>query len=148
MFFPIISTLLVKSGELSIVQFEKIPRAKLFFEKIFVSTEISTYLCGKINQVNMRTANYTELRKNLKVYLDSVIDDCEPLIVNRSGNNGVVIISLDEYNAIRETEYIMSSPQTMSAIRKAENELKQGETYSQNPNESVTAFLERMSCIE
>ena len=54
----------------------------------------------------MRTANYTELRNNLKTYLDSVIDDCEPLIINRSRNNGVVIISLDEYNAIRETGYI------------------------------------------
>ena len=96
----------------------------------------------------MRTANYTELRNNLKVYLDSVIDDSEPLIVNRSGNNGVVIISLDEYNAIRETEYIMSSPETMAAIRKGENELKQGEVYSQNPNESISSFLERMSCIE
>jgi len=96
----------------------------------------------------MRTANYTELRNNLKVYLDSVIDDCEPLIVNRSGNNGVVIISLDEYNAIRETEYIMSSPETMAAIRKAEDELKQGKVYSQNPNESISSFLQRMSCIE
>ena len=96
----------------------------------------------------MRTANYTELRNNLKVYLDSVIDDSEPLIVNRSGNNAVVIISLDEYNAIRETEYIMSSPETMAAIRKGEDELKRGEVYSQNPNESISSFLERMSCIE
>ena len=96
----------------------------------------------------MRTANYTELRNNLKIYLDGVIDDCEPLIVNRSGNNGVVIIPLDEYNAIRETEYIMSSPETMAAIRNAEDELKHGEVYSQNPNESVSSFLERMSCIE
>jgi len=96
----------------------------------------------------MRTANYTELRNNLKAYLDSVIDNSEPLIVNRSGNNGIVIISLDEYNAIKETEYIMSSPETMAAIRKSEEELKQGEVYHQNPNESISSFLERMSCIE
>ena len=96
----------------------------------------------------MRTANYTELRNNLKAYLDSVIDNCEPLIVNRSGNNGIVIISLDEYNAIKETEYIMSSSATMAAIQKGEEELKQGEVYRQNPNESVSSFLERMSCIE
>jgi len=96
----------------------------------------------------MRTASYVELSNNLKGYLDGVIADSEPLIVNHSGNNGVVIISLDEYNAIRETEYIMSSPETMAAIRKGEDELRKGEAYSQNPNESVSSFLERMSCIE
>ena len=96
----------------------------------------------------MKIANYTELRNNLKVYLDSVIDDNEPLIVNRSGNNGVVIISLDDYNAIKETEYIMSSPETMAAIRKGEDELKQGEVYIQNPDESISSFLDRISCID
>jgi hypothetical protein len=31
----------------------------------------------------MKTVNYTELRKNLKGYLDGVIDNCEPLIIHR-----------------------------------------------------------------
>ena len=96
----------------------------------------------------MRTASYTELRNNLKVHLDRVMDDSEPLIVNRYGNNGVVIISLDEYNAIKETEYILSSPETMAAIRKGEEELKKGEVYRQKSHESITSFLERVSCTE
>ncbi|MDR3236305.1 MAG: type II toxin-antitoxin system Phd/YefM family antitoxin [Prevotellaceae bacterium] len=96
----------------------------------------------------MRTANYTELRNNLKGYLDGVINNSEPLIVNRSGNNGVVIISLDEYNAIKETEYIMSSSETMAAIRRGEEELKKGDVYIQNHGESISAFLERVSCTE
>ena len=65
----------------------------------------------------MRTANYTDLRTNLKGYIDSVIDDCETVIVNRGNGSGVVLISLDEYNSLKETEYIMSSPQTMEDIR-------------------------------
>jgi len=96
----------------------------------------------------MRTANYTELRNNLKGYLDSVIDNSETLIVNRSGNNGVVIISLEEYNSIKETEYIMSSPETMAAIRKAEEQFKNGEVYKQRNDESLSSFLERMTCIK
>ena len=71
----------------------------------------------------MRTANYTELRNNLKGYIDSVINDSEPLIVPRFGNNGVVIISLDEYNAIKETEYLTSSPEMMKRLRSAENHM-------------------------
>ena len=96
----------------------------------------------------MRTANYTELRNNLKSYIDSVIINSEPLVVPRFGNNGVVIVSLNEYNAIKETEYIMSSQETMAAIRRGEDELKRGEVYRQDPDESIDSFLERMSCIE
>ena len=95
----------------------------------------------------MRVANYTEFKNNLKDCLDSVIDNSEPLIVNHYGNNGVVIIPLDEYNAIKETEYIMSSPETMAAIRRSEEEFKSGKVYSQNPNENISSFLERVSCI-
>lgn len=74
----------------------------------------------------MRTANYSELRNNLKSYLDGVINDSEPLIVHRSGNESVVVISLEEYNSIKETEYIMKSPAMMEIIRKGDEEIKNG----------------------
>ena len=43
----------------------------------------------------MRTANYSELRNKLKHYLDGVINDSEPLLVHRPGNESVVVMSLD-----------------------------------------------------
>ena len=54
----------------------------------------------------MRTANYTDLRANLKSYIDAVIDDYDTVVVNRGNGKGVVMISLDEYNSLKETEYI------------------------------------------
>lgn len=74
----------------------------------------------------MNTASYTELRNNLKRYLDKVINDSEPLIVHRSGNDSVVVISLDEYNSIKETEYIKSSPAMVDRIKSAEEDIKSG----------------------
>lgn len=74
----------------------------------------------------MKTTNYLELRHNLRSYLDRVINDNEPLIVHRSGNESVVIISLEEYNSIKETEYIMKSPAMMDIIRKGDEEIKSG----------------------
>ena len=96
----------------------------------------------------MRTANYTDLRANLKVYIDSVIDDCDTVIVNRGNGTGVVMISLDEYNSLKETEYIMSSLETMNAIRKGEEDIKNGNFISQNEEESIEDFLKRVSCTE
>ena len=51
----------------------------------------------------MRTANYTDLRANLKSYIDAVIDDYDTVVVNRGNGKGVVMISLDEYNSLKET---------------------------------------------
>ena len=74
----------------------------------------------------MRTANFTDFRANLKSYIDAVIDDCDTVIINRGNDTGVVLISLEEYNSLKETEYIMSSPETMEAIRKGDEDIKNG----------------------
>lgn len=92
----------------------------------------------------MRTANYTELRKNLSAYLDAIIDDSETFIINRDGNDAVVMISLEEYNAIKETAYLMKSPAMMSAIRKGVEDVEAGRTVSQNDGETLADFLERL----
>ena len=92
----------------------------------------------------MKTANYTELRKNLSAYLDAVIDDSETVIINRDGNDAVVMISLEEYNAIKETAYLMQSPAMMMAIRKGIEDAQTGRTVIQNTDESIEAFLNRI----
>jgi antitoxin YefM len=55
----------------------------------------------------MRTLHDSEVRNNLASVLDEVIDDAEPTIITRCGDNdgsrAVVIISLDSYNAQQET---------------------------------------------
>jgi antitoxin YefM len=83
----------------------------------------------------MRTTNYTDLRKNLKTFLDGVTQDSEALLVQRPGNTSVVVIPLDEYNAIKETEYILSSPAMVERIRSAEENLRQGKGVELNLNE-------------
>jgi len=75
----------------------------------------------------MRTANYTDFKSNLKSYLDSVVNNSEPLIIHRPENTSVVVISLDEYNSIKETEYLTSSPEMMRRLRNAENHMNNKE---------------------
>lgn len=73
----------------------------------------------------MKTTNFTDLRNNLKKYLDAVINDSDTVIINREGT-GAVLISLDEYNAIKETEYITASTATMKAIQRGAEEITNG----------------------
>lgn len=74
----------------------------------------------------MKTTNYTDLRKSLKDYLDGVINNSEPLIVHRPGNESVVVISLEEYNSIKETEYILKSSEMMNIIKEGDIEIEKG----------------------
>ena len=56
----------------------------------------------------MKVVNYTELRLNLKYWLNSVIDDVEEVIIKRKDQKDLVLISLEEYNALVETNYLLS----------------------------------------
>ncbi|MBC8004519.1 MAG: type II toxin-antitoxin system Phd/YefM family antitoxin [Verrucomicrobia bacterium] len=57
----------------------------------------------------MISANYTELRNDLKKYLDQVEENHETLIIKRGAGKGTVMISMDEYNSMMETVYLLSS---------------------------------------
>lgn len=94
----------------------------------------------------MRSANYSEMRANMKHYLDSVINDNEPLLVHRKGQESVVVLSLADYNAITETEYIMKSKVMMDAIKKGEEDIANGRSITKADNESMEEFLAR--CIK
>ncbi len=56
----------------------------------------------------MKVVNYTELRLNLKHWLNSVLDDVEEVIIKRKDQKDLVLISLEEYNALVETNYLLS----------------------------------------
>jgi len=83
----------------------------------------------------MIAATYTELRSNLKKYLDRVIKDSDNVIVNRGNDSAVVIMSLEEYEAMQETAYIQSQPDIMEAIRQGEKDLRNGNYETVNIDE-------------
>lgn len=62
----------------------------------------------------MITTTVTGLRANLKKFIDYVIENRHEVIVNR-GDSAVVLMSLEDYNAIVETEYLASS-KTMTRV--------------------------------
>lgn len=72
----------------------------------------------------MLTTTLSDFRKNTKSYLDSVTDDAETLIINRGKDSGVVIISLDEYNALQATTHELSSKKNELRLDSAIQKLK------------------------
>ena len=83
----------------------------------------------------MRTATFSDFSSNIKNYFNSVIDNGDSIIVNRNSDEAAVLLSLDEYNSLMETLYLMSSRDTMADIRKAEQDIKEGKGIEVNLDE-------------
>ena len=76
---------------------------------------------------NMLSANVTDFRKEMKRYLDLVTEDFETLIINRGKGKGAVMISLDEYNSLMETMYLLSSKANADSLHKSVNQFEKGQ---------------------
>ncbi len=57
----------------------------------------------------MQPVIYSTARNNLRELINNVCDGCEEYIISTKDNKKAVLISFDEYNAIKETLYLLSS---------------------------------------
>lgn len=76
----------------------------------------------------MQVVNYTEFRKNLAESLNMVNDNSEIVIVSRRKGKNVVVMSLEEYNSIRETLHLVSSKANQKRLDEAIEEMKKGKS--------------------
>ena len=56
----------------------------------------------------METVNYKDFRSNPKHWFDKVINGVSNIIIKRKGGKDLVLISLDEYNSLKETIYLLT----------------------------------------
>lgn len=58
----------------------------------------------------MNTITYSSARSNLAETMEKVCDDHAPIIITRKAAKPVVMMSLDDYEALEETAYLLRSP--------------------------------------
>lgn len=75
----------------------------------------------------MQVVNYSEFRREMKARLDQVSDDNDTIIINRSQNKNVVMISLREYNSLMETLHLLNSETNRSRLAAAIDRTNRGE---------------------
>lgn len=56
----------------------------------------------------METVNFSNFRSNLKNWFDKVVNDVSGVIIKRKGGKDLVLISLDDYNSLKETILVLS----------------------------------------
>ncbi len=68
----------------------------------------------------------SDFRKDIKKYFDRVTENFDTLIINRGNENGVVIISLSEYNSLCATKHELSSALNEKRLDSAIENLNSG----------------------
>ena len=77
----------------------------------------------------MQAVSVSQLRSNMKKYLDDVSISSDVLIVSRAAEEeAVVILSMKEYNALNETGHLLSTDRNRERLRDSINQLKNGKT--------------------
>ena len=74
----------------------------------------------------MDAITYSSARANLARTMDRVCEDHEALIITRNGEQSVVMLSLDDYQALEETAYLLRNPANANRLLSATAQLGAG----------------------
>jgi antitoxin YefM len=75
----------------------------------------------------MKAIHYSTARQNFAKLMNQVCEEHEPIIITRkSTSNNVVIMSLEDFNSVEETSYLLKSPTNAKILRESIMQFKQG----------------------
>jgi len=72
----------------------------------------------------MDTLSYTSARNNLAKTMEHVCADHAPVVIMRGKSQPVVMISLEDYEAMEETNYLLRSPKNAARLMDSVNEIE------------------------
>lgn len=88
---------------------------------------------------HMLAINYTNLRENMKDYMDKVTDDYETMIVTRKNKKNVVMLSEESYNNLMENIYVMGNKTNYDWLMESKAQLESGKILSHELTEVGTS---------
>lgn len=83
----------------------------------------------------MEAITYSNARQNMARHMEEVVDNREAKIITRGNRPSVVMLSLDDYNSLMETCYLMSSPANVEHLRTSLEQANRGEFVDVNFDE-------------
>lgn len=88
------------------------------------------YIIKYIKTNSMKVITLSELRKNMKRHFDEVTDSMETIAISRNNKEeeAVIIMSLKEYNSLKETNYLLSTQTNRYRLNKSIQEMNEGKT--------------------
>lgn len=76
----------------------------------------------------MNAISYTEARGHFATMMEKVCQDHAPIIITRQKSESVVLMSLDDYESLLETVYLLKNPNNASRLVEAIEEIESGKS--------------------
>jgi len=86
----------------------------------------------------MTAISYTAARENLASTMDQVCNDHDPVIITRNRNQAVVMLSLEDFEALQETAYLLRSPANAKRLIESMEALNNGKGIKKTWSELQT----------
>ena len=80
----------------------------------------------------MDVMTYTAVRANLAKTMEKICDNHDPVIITRNKAQSVVLMSLEDYNALEETAYLLKSPANARRLSESIEQLESGKGTIRN----------------
>ena len=80
----------------------------------------------------MDVMTYTAVRANLAKTMEKVCEDHDSIIITRNKEQSVVLMSLEDYNALEETAYLLKSPNNARRLSESIEQLESGKGTIRN----------------
>ena len=80
----------------------------------------------------MRVLNFSEARSNLKRVIDQVVKDANFTVISRRDDADAVLMSLDTFNSLMETVYLLKTPANAAHLARSIAQLRKGKTRARN----------------
>ena len=74
----------------------------------------------------MNVITYSQARENLAKTISRVCEDHSPVIITKKGTEAVVMISLEDYEAMEETTHLLRSPKNAKRLLESIDQLERG----------------------
>lgn len=74
----------------------------------------------------MDAITYSTARAKLADTMNRVCEDNEPIIITRNDEQAVVLMSLEDFNSLEETAYLLRSPKNAKRLIESINALESG----------------------
>jgi len=74
----------------------------------------------------MHTVSFTEAKNDLKTVLGQVVNDADRTVITRRNSENAVVMSLDYFNSLMETMYLLKSPANAEHLRKSIEQYREG----------------------
>ncbi len=83
----------------------------------------------------MRTISYSEARQNLSATMLKTVEDRAPILITRQNGEACVLMSLEEYNSLEETAYLLRSPANAKRLMNSIESLRNGNVIEKEIDE-------------